>query len=95
MIECHASCRKEGSSSSSSSGSKEWVAMAAVVASAWPLSPPAPGPAAAPAPARAQPYGPHNTAPTQRREDVREDELCPVRLAHMRVEPQQLVAIDP
>ena len=93
MIECHASCRKEGSSSSSSSGSKEWVAMAAVVASAWPLSPPAPGPA--PAPARAQPYGPHNTAPTQRREDVREDELCPVRLAHMRVEPQQLVAIDP
>ena len=93
MIECHASCRKEGSSSSSSSGSKEWVAMAAVVANTWPLSPPAPGPA--PAPARAQPYGPHNTAPTQRREDVREDELCPVRLAHMRVEPQQLVAIDP
>ena len=30
MIECHASCLKEGSSSSSS-GSKGWVAMAAVV----------------------------------------------------------------
>ena len=35
MIECHASCLKEGSSSSSS-GSKGWVAMAAVVASRLP-----------------------------------------------------------
>ena len=85
MIECHASCLKEGSSSSSS-GSKGWVAMAAVVASAGPLSPPAPA---------AQPYGPHNTATIQRREDVREDEPGPVRLAHMRVEPQKLVAIVP